>query len=119
MDPHSRPWWLEALPVGTADRAARATGLSTAEAKTRLARYGPNLFRDARKTPLLLQYLALVKNPLVIILLVARAVSPAFTSAVTNFEIGPRRFGIRRKVLLRCGSQCRDSIEVFSGAMDA
>ena len=63
-----------------------ATGLSGAEAKARLARFGPNLFRERQDRSLLLQYLTRFKNPLVIILLVASAVS-AFTGEVTNFLI--------------------------------
>jgi Mg2+-importing ATPase len=81
-----QPWWLEPLSAGAADPAAAATGLSGAEAKARLARFGPNLFRERRDRPLLLQYLTRFKNPLVIILLVASAVS-AFTGEVTNFLI--------------------------------
>jgi len=60
--------------------------LSGAEAKARLARFGPNLFRERQEKSLLLQYLTRFKNPLVIILLVASAVS-AFTGEVTNFLI--------------------------------
>jgi len=73
-----RPWWLDP-PPGDA-------GLSGAEAKARLARFGPNVFRERREKSLLLQYLSRFKNPLVIILLVASAVS-AFTGELTNFVI--------------------------------
>jgi Mg2+-importing ATPase len=62
------------------------TGLSGAEAKARLTRLGPNLFRERPARSLLLQYLSRFRNPLVIILLVASAVS-AFTGEVTNFLI--------------------------------
>lgn len=61
-------------------------GLSVTEAKARLTRFGPNLFRERREKSLLLQYLGRFKNPLVIILLIASAVS-AFTGEVTNFLI--------------------------------
>src|ERR1019366_4932517 len=81
-----RPWWLEPPSGGAAERATEAAGLSDAEAKTRLARFGPNLFRERQDRSLPLQYLARFKNPLVIILLVASAVS-AFTGEVTNFLI--------------------------------
>ncbi len=47
---------------------------------------GPNLFRQRQERSLLLQYLSRFRNPLVIILLVASAVS-AFTGEVTNFVI--------------------------------
>jgi len=86
IDSTHRPWWLEPLSAGTADLATVATGVSGAEARARLARYGPNLFRERQEKALLLQYLTRFKNPLVIILLVASAVS-AFTGEVTNFLI--------------------------------
>jgi len=60
--------------------------LSGAEAKARLSRFGPNLFREQQSKSLLRHYLSRFKNPLVLILLVASAVS-AFTGEVTNFFI--------------------------------
>ena len=86
MDSIPRPWWLEALSAGTADSATLAAGLSVAEAKVRLARFGPNQFREHLDKTLLRQYLVRFKNPLVLILLVASAVS-ALTGEVTNFVI--------------------------------
>jgi len=86
IDPTLRPWWLEPPPGDAAEHGTKAAGLSGAEAKARLARFGPNLFRERQKKSLLLQYLTRFKNPLVIILLVASAVS-AFTGEVTNFLI--------------------------------
>ncbi|MGA7179369.1 MAG: magnesium-translocating P-type ATPase [Thiobacillaceae bacterium] len=80
------PWWLEPLPAGTADLAAVTNGLSDAEANARLAKFGPNLFRQRQEKSLLLQYLTRFRNPLVLILLIASAVS-AFTGEVTNFVI--------------------------------
>ena len=60
--------------------------MSGAEADARLARFGPNLFRARQDKSLLRQFFARFKNPLVIILLVASAVS-AFVGEVTNFLI--------------------------------
>jgi Mg2+-importing ATPase len=74
------PWWLETLSIET------AKGLSSVEAKAQLAKFGANLFHERPDKSLLLQYLTRFKNPLVIILLVASAVS-AFTGEVTNFFI--------------------------------
>ena len=85
-DAKLQPWWLEPLPAATADQARVAAGLSQVEARARLARFGPNLFRERREKSLLRQYLSRFKNPLVLILLVASAVS-AFTGEVTNFLI--------------------------------
>jgi len=76
-------WWL-APPIITA--AARAAGLSGAEATARLTRSGPNVFRDHTERALLVQFILRFKNPLVIILLLASAIS-AFTGEVANFVI--------------------------------
>ncbi len=81
IDSTPRPWWLEPLEETTG-----IVGLSDAEAKARFARFGPNLFRQRQKKSLLRQYLARFKNPLVLILLAASAVS-AFTGELANFLI--------------------------------
>jgi Mg2+-importing ATPase len=63
-----------------------AAGLSSSDAADRLKQAGPNMLRPPRRRALVLQFLARFKNPLVIILLVASAVS-AFTGDVTSFLI--------------------------------
>lgn len=78
----NRSWWLDPLP----ELASDATGLSSVEAKSRLAQYGLNLFRDHRQRPLWLQYLSRFTNPLVLLLLMASAIS-ASTGEITNFAI--------------------------------
>ncbi|MDD1629649.1 MAG: magnesium-translocating P-type ATPase [Methylococcaceae bacterium] len=84
--PDEPAWWLKPLAEPQAELATDAAGLSTAEAGSRLAKFGPNLFRDHQEQPLFLQFLARFKNPLVILLLVASAIS-AFTGEITNFVI--------------------------------
>ena len=79
-------WWLTPLTEPQAELATDAAGLSDTEAKARLVRFGPNRFRERQEKSLLLQYLTRFKNPLVIILLVASALS-AFTGEVANFVI--------------------------------
>ncbi len=74
------PWWLETPST------EMAKGLTSVEAKSQLAKFGANLFHERQDKSLLFQYLTRFKNPLVIILLVASAVS-AFTGEVTNFLI--------------------------------
>ncbi len=81
-----RAWWLKPLPEIESGLAATAGGLSKQEAGARLARYGPNLFRDHQKQTALVQFLSRFKNPLVIILLVASVIS-AFTGEMVNFVI--------------------------------
>ena len=62
------------------------SGLTDAEAATRLARFGPNRVHAEKKVGLILQYLARFRNPLVIILLVASIVL-ALTGDVASFSI--------------------------------
>jgi len=65
---------------------ATRTGLSQREARARSAQFGPNTLRDHGERPLLVQYLSHFKNPLVMILLAASAVS-AMTGEITGFVI--------------------------------
>ncbi|MBQ7839257.1 MAG: cation-translocating P-type ATPase [Lachnospiraceae bacterium] len=58
-------------------------GLSGEEAKARLEKYGPNKLKDAEKPTLLQRFLEQLKDPMLIILMVAAAVS-----AVTNIIAG-------------------------------
>ena len=66
--------------------AASPDGLSSAEAAARLAQFGPNLIHGEKKKSLVLQFLAKFRNPLVIILLTASALS-AFTGDAASFFI--------------------------------
>jgi P-type Mg2+ transporter len=79
-------WWLKPLAEPGSELAADTTGLSSNEACSRLTKFGPNLFRDHQEKSLILQFLSRFKNPLVILLLVASAIS-AFTGEMTNFVI--------------------------------
>ena len=66
--------------------AATQAGLSQQEARARSARFGPNTLKDNGERPLLIQYLSHFKNPLVMVLLAASAVS-ALTGEITGFII--------------------------------
>jgi Mg2+-importing ATPase len=71
--PDDPGWWLKPLAEPQVKLAANAAGLSCTEARSRLSKFGPNLFRDHQEQPLFLQFFARFKNPLVILLLVASA----------------------------------------------
>jgi len=58
-------------------------GLTTAQAEERLAKYGPNKLKEAEKPTLLQRFLAQLKDPMLIILLVAAGVS-ALTGMLAN-----------------------------------
>ena len=79
-------WWLNAVEDDGADSAIEAIGLTSDEARARLAEFGPNLFDVRQQQALFLQFLSRFRNPLVILLLVASAIS-AFTGEVANFTI--------------------------------
>jgi Mg2+-importing ATPase len=79
-------FWQQSVPELLKHLNTTAAGLTSSEAADRLKQAGPNLLRPPRKRALVLQFLARFKNPLVIILLVASAVS-AFTGDVTSFLI--------------------------------
>lgn len=85
-NPPPEAWWLDTQAVPQSPPGAIAGGLSAAEARSRLTRFGPNEFRGRRRLPWWRQYLSRFANPLVLILLVASAVS-AFTGEMTNFLI--------------------------------
>ena len=59
---------LQDLDVGT-------QGLTTAQARERLAKYGPNKLKEAEKPTLLQRFLAQLKDPMLIILMIAAGVS--------------------------------------------
>ena len=80
------PWWLDPIAESRTGPATGTAGLSGIEARSRLSKFGPNLFRDHQEQPLWLQFLSRFKNPLIILLLVASAIS-ALTGEMTNFLI--------------------------------
>lgn len=82
----SQSWWLKPLTEPNAALATDAAGLSAEEARARLAKFGPNLFRDHQEQALWLQFLIRFKNPLIILLLGASIIS-ALTGEMTNFLI--------------------------------
>jgi len=86
MDRPDASFWN--LPLDSLQSQLEATqaGLSEREARARTAQFGPNTLRDHGERPLLIQYLSHFKNPLVMILLAASAVS-ALTGEITGFVI--------------------------------
>jgi P-type Mg2+ transporter len=76
------------VPIATVleEIGSGASGLTSDEAVTRLARFGPNKVHAEKKTGVFLQYLSRFRNPLVIVLLVASAVL-ALTGDFTGFSI--------------------------------
>ena len=80
------PFWRLPVTALLEQLAASPDGLSSAEAVLRLAKFGPNLIHEERKRALILQFLTKFRNPLVIILLTASALS-AFTGDASSFFI--------------------------------
>jgi P-type Mg2+ transporter len=77
------PFWREGLPDLLAGLAATAGGMASAEAAARRERYGPNVLTIGRRRTYLRLFLSRFRNPLVILLLVASAIS-ALTGDVTS-----------------------------------
>lgn len=75
----SRDWYTlsvtDALSVQGTDPVR---GLSTADATTRVARYGPNVFAEAKKEPGWRTFIRQYRDPMQIVLLVAGVVSGVF-----------------------------------------
>jgi magnesium-transporting ATPase (P-type) len=80
------PFWQLSVTALMERLNSNPGGLSRAEAAARLIHFGPNLIHAERKRALLLQFLAKFRNPLVIILLTASALS-AFTGDAISFFI--------------------------------
>ena len=76
-------FWRLTTEALLAQIGSGSSGLTSAEAATRLARFGPNKVHAERKAGALLQYLMKFRNPLVIILLVASIVM-----ALTGDHVG-------------------------------
>ena len=74
-------WWLSATVTG-----GMASGLRSAEAQARLARFGRNEIRPHARLSALRQLLRRFANPLVLLLLIASAVS-ALSGELANFAI--------------------------------
>jgi len=79
-------FWQENVTALLEHHQATPVGLTSSEAAVRVTRYGPNILHAQRRNKLLLQFLAKFRNPLVIILLAASAIS-ALTGDVASFII--------------------------------
>ena len=86
MERPAVPFWNLSTEVLQSQLQADQAGLSQREARARIARFGPNTLRDHGERPLVIQYLSHFKNPLVMVLLAASAVS-ALTGEITGFVI--------------------------------
>jgi Mg2+-importing ATPase len=68
-------FWSQPLPDLLASLDARPAGLSSAAAAARLARFGPNTLIEHGERAVVLQFLARLANPLVLVLLAASGVA--------------------------------------------
>jgi Mg2+-importing ATPase len=80
-------FWNPPLLQLLRDVGARAkSGLTRSEVAARLQQYGPNTAADVHRQPLWLQFILRFRNPLIVLLLVASALS-ALTGDVASFVI--------------------------------
>ncbi len=80
------PFWNLPQLALRSELNADANGLRQTETIERAKRYGPNTLQTGKRRSLALQYLSHFKNPLVMILLAASAIS-AITGEITGFII--------------------------------
>jgi P-type Mg2+ transporter len=79
-------WWRMPSASAPAEFGASPSGLSSAEARARLARYGRNELLERPAHSALVQFLRRFRNPLVLILIVASVIS-ALTGELASFII--------------------------------
>jgi Mg2+-importing ATPase len=79
-------WWLRPLPELLEELGASGEGLTHAEVRTRLKRYGLNELRERPERSLWVEFLRRFRNPLVLILIAASVIS-ALTGEVASFLI--------------------------------
>src|SRR5580704_3212330 len=85
-EPGPEDIWRAPLTQLLNQLATKAAGLTDAEARSRLVKYGANDASTVKRSPLWLQFLARFRNPLVMILIVASGLSAA-TGDVPSFVI--------------------------------
>jgi Mg2+-importing ATPase len=85
-EPGPEEIWREPASRLLARLKTKIGGLATAEARSRLATYGPNDASNVKSVPLWRQFLVRFENPLVIILLIASGVS-ALTGGMASFVV--------------------------------
>lgn len=79
-------WWVRANVELELGNLSANKGLDSSEANKLLAQFGPNTLHEGARNNLLRQFLSRFKNPLVLILLAASAIS-ALMGELTNFVI--------------------------------
>ena len=86
MDMPDASFWNQPSSAIQRQLDANPAGLSRREASSRAKQFGPNTLKVRGQRPLVFQYLSHFKNPLVLILLAASAIS-AITGELTGFVI--------------------------------
>ena len=83
--------------------AVTPDGLTTAEAQARIAKYGPNQLKQAEKATWFQRFMAQLKDPMLIILMIAAVVSAA-TTVIDFLQLPePRDFGHLTEGLVEVG----------------
>jgi Mg2+-importing ATPase len=83
----ARPFWALSIEEALAEAGGDERGLSSEEAARRLKRWGPNELAPPRRFEAVREILRYLANPLVLILLVASAISAAFGQVVSSLII--------------------------------
>jgi len=84
--PATSAWWLSPLPALFDEVGTKGAGLTQAEARRRLKRYGLNAFLEQAARPAWMAFIRRFRNPMVLILIAASLVA-ALTGEVASFVI--------------------------------
>ena len=95
--------YTRSVPDVLQELHSSADGLTTAEAQERLAKYGPNKLKEPEKATWLQRFLAQLRDPMLIILMIAALVSAA-TTVIDFLQLPqPRDFGHLAEGLVEVG----------------
>lgn len=78
-----KSWWIESISTIENELQTGQNGLTTDEIESRLKRYGRNIIIEHREKAAIFQFLSKFLNPLVILLLVASAISAVTGDAIS------------------------------------
>ncbi len=86
LNPKESHFWNSSLSQNFTELKTTELGLASAEAVSRLSKFGPNISTDERRRPLWLQFLQRFRNPLILLLMAASGLS-ALTGDAASFFI--------------------------------
>ena len=84
---HLKEYLASAEDVLSEQSTNAETGLTSAEAQARAAKFGPNKLKEEEKTPLWIRFFQQMADPMVIMLIVAAVISRVGRSLAMNLTM--------------------------------